>query len=353
MRTNRNRHYTKLLSVAGLCLTLGNAQAAQPPRVMFVSKHDVQPVIIDLKGREIPATKGMIIEPGFTVKVPEGATLQIMTPEKSIVAVRPNSSIRLETIGDGSKPYVFKLGTGGIRVANSEKSPHKFEINTPNATLKFDKGDHETSYLAEGQLKDGRWGTFVRGTKDDVTLTTSDGEVKVSKNDVGYVPGSEKGAPRLLEKWDSSGKGTRDSVSYVAGSNDVGRTDVVDAAKSPGDQKQPTTGLTRTAGLDTQKLALAPLPLIDEISARNVTLPTIPGTARPPAPTTLRIVPIIDAVKAPILEKSVLEPIVEVQRTVTGDPILYVKESTYTTRLDTGTGETKTSLTSETTFIRQ
>lgn len=211
------RQLPKLLPLAALFLASGIAQAAQPPRVMFVSGVEAQPVLIDLQGREIPAKKGAIIPPGFSVKVPEGATMQIMTDEKAIVAVRQNSLLKLEKLGDGNDPHKFKLDNGGLRVANSDKKPHKFEVDTPNAKITFDRGDHEAYYLQEGKIPE-KWGTFVRPLKEDSVLTTATGDAKVTPRDYGYVPGTGSGKPELFARLDTSGRGYVDPVSFTLGS---------------------------------------------------------------------------------------------------------------------------------------
>jgi len=208
----------RLLPLAAVLLTCGVAQAAQPPRVMFVSGVEAQPVLVDLQGKEIPAKKGQVIPPGFSVKVPNGATVQIMTDEKAIVAVRQNSLLKLEKLGDGNEPHKFKLDIGGLRVANSEKKPHKFEVDTPNAKIRFDKGDHEAYYFKEGKIPD-KWGTFTRVIKEDLVLTTDVGDTKITTRDVGYVRGTGSGRPELLARVDASGRSIVDPVSYVPGSS--------------------------------------------------------------------------------------------------------------------------------------
>lgn len=203
MKPNTFRIFPNLLPLAALLLASGLAQAVEPPRVMFVSGLEVQPVLIDLQGNEIPAKKGQVIPPGYSVKVPEGASVQIMTEEKAIVAVRQNSLLKLEKLGNGSDPHKFKLDLGGLRIANSDKKPHKFEIDTPNAKIRFDKGDHEAFYLKEGKLKDGRWGTFVKGIKDDAVLTTKDGDTRVKNGERIYVDGAGKQKPQLIAVLDT------------------------------------------------------------------------------------------------------------------------------------------------------
>jgi hypothetical protein len=84
------------------------------------------------------------------VKVPGGATLQIITPEKGILAVRPNSLLKLESLGEGTRPYKLKLNVGGLRVANADK--------------------------------------------------------EASKRDIGYVPGAGKDKPQLIARLDTSGR---------------------------------------------------------------------------------------------------------------------------------------------------
>lgn len=195
-----------LAPLAALLFAAGIAQAATPPRVMFVSGIDAQPVLIDLEGREIPAKKGAVIPPGYSLKVPDGATVQIMTEEKAILAVREGSLLKLEKLGDGDAPHVFKLDIGGLRVANSAIKPKRFEVDTPNAKVKFDKGDQEAYYFKEGKVKD-RWGTFVRGFKDEAVLTTTKGDTKVTRDIVAYVPGGKlDGLVEKIPRIDSKGK---------------------------------------------------------------------------------------------------------------------------------------------------
>jgi hypothetical protein len=197
-----DRLIQKLLPLAALMLACGVSQAANPPKVMFVSGKDAKPVLVDLAGREIPAQKGQAIPPGFSVKVPEGATVQIMTDEKAIVAIRQGSLLKFEELGDGDKPHRFKLDNGGLRIANPDKKPHKFEVDTPNAKLRFDKGDHEAFYLKDGNKATGdKWGTFVRGFKEEAVLSTKDGDTKIDKSVIGYVPGASlAGKTELIDR---------------------------------------------------------------------------------------------------------------------------------------------------------
>lgn len=189
-----------LLPLAALILVSGLASAAQPPRVMFVSGADLQPVLIDASGKEVLVKKGTVIPPGFTVKVPAGATVQIMTEEKAILAVRPDSLLKLEQLGTGEKPNRYRLDNGGLRVANSDKTPARFEVDTPNAKVRFDKGDHETYYLKNGnKLTGDRWGTFQRGFKGESLMTTKDGDTRVDTTKVGYVDG-KNGLPELIDR---------------------------------------------------------------------------------------------------------------------------------------------------------
>jgi hypothetical protein len=276
MKTMSPRLFRLMPLAAALWLTGPMAHAVELPRVMFVSG-DAKPVVIDADGRIASAEKGVVIQPGFTVRVPEGATLQIMTPEKGIVAVRPGSLVKLESIGDGPQPYRLKLTQGGVRVANADKAPRKFEIGTPNAKMTFDKGDHEAYFLGEGKLKDGRWGTFVRGFKEDSVLTTKEGTLTITRRDLGYVPGKESEKAQLLSRTSlREGKEPANPVSFVPGAREIATTDMVsnfDAMKNkplvpvdstPG-KPSPFTGMSafspRSPKLDQQKLATAIQPL--------------------------------------------------------------------------------------------
>lgn len=231
-----------LIASTALALALaGTVHAAGEPRVMFVSKGDTQPVLIDLQGKQLPAQKGAVIPPGFTVMVPEGATVQIMTPEKGILAVRPNSLLRMDGIGGDANPYKLTLNRGGVRVANPDTNFKKFEINTPNAQVKFDKGDHETMFLMPGKLKDGRWGTFARGSKDEVLVKTKDGDLKLMPREIGHVPGGEKGKPTIITL-NEGGKQLQNPVSYSPGAREIAVSQITENFQSLGDSPTTPTG---------------------------------------------------------------------------------------------------------------
>lgn len=240
MKAHTFRSYPNLLPLAALLLASGLAQAIEPPRVMFVSGLETMPVIIDLQGKEIPAKKGQVIPPGYSVKVPAGATVQIMTDEKAIVAVRQNSLLKLEKLGDGKEPHKFKLDLGGLRVANSEKKPHKFEVDTPNAKITFDKGDHEAFYLKEGNKVTGdRWGTFVRGFKEDSVLSTKDGDTTVDRTKVGYVAGTSKaGKIELIDRIKVGGSFSDPVSNLYTGSRGQVGTDLVINQKMLSDERK-------------------------------------------------------------------------------------------------------------------
>lgn len=282
MKTHSVRSFSQLLPIAALLLASGLLQAAEPPRVMFVSGLDVQPVIIDLQGKELPAKKGMIIKPGFSVKVPEGATVQIMTDEKAIIAVRPNSLLKLEKLGEGTQPHRFKLDLGGLRVANSEKKPHKFEVDTPNAKVKFDKGDHEAYYLKEGKLTDGRWGTFVRGMKDESVLSTKDGDMRITKRDVGFVPGSGKERTQLIARIDTSGNTVADPITYIPGASGRILTDLNDNQRVLSETKPSTPEFAALSPNVKSLTTLVPLPVVKSYTPpQTITPPTFTAMVTP------------------------------------------------------------------------
>lgn len=287
MKPQTFRSFPNLLPLAALLLASGLAQAVEPPRVMFVSGLDVQPVLIDLQGRETPAKKGQVIPPGFSVKVPEGASVQIMTEEKAIVAVRQNSLLKLEKLGDRGEPHKFKLDLGGLRVANSDKKPHRFEVDTPNAKIRFDKGDHEAFYLKEGKLKDGRWGTFVRGFKDEAVLTTKDGDTKIGRTVVGYVPGAGKdGKTEIIDRIKIGGNVTDPINAAFSGPTGPALTELNENQKVQSDTAKSTVppDLKTTSPTIVSKADLAAAPvLVGTFKApKEIVLP--PRTILPVAP---------------------------------------------------------------------
>lgn len=296
MKPSRIRNMKSLLPAA-MFLACCQAYAVDAPRVMFVSKIDAQPVIVDLQGRELPARKGMVVPPGYTVKVPEGATLQLMTQEKAIVAVRPNSLLKFEDLGDMVRPYKVKLDVGGLRVANSDKQPHKFEVDTPNAKLKFGKGDHEAYYLKQGKLKDGRWGTFGRTFKEDMVLTTTTGDTTITRKDVGYVPGTVKDKVELIARVDVNGKITN-PVSYVPGAREIGTTEMVQNF----DVLEPKASITPPTGS-----TVPPSTTLPPLTSKSSPVPEMKSYAAPPK---LQPPPVTTPIITPVasLEKKLAVP---------------------------------------------
>jgi len=230
------------------------ATGAGEPRVMFVSKQgDNEPRLVDPSGRKLAAQKGAVILPGYTLVVPEGATVQVMTAERVIVAVRPNSLVSFDEIGSG-KPYKLTLNRGGLRVAHPERDPKPFEVSTPNALVKLGKGDHEAFFLLPGKLKDGSWGTFVRGMKDPAAeLFTAGGTLKLAGREIGHVRGAGKDKPVLFElKVDAGGKALGNPVTYLPGAREIGVSEMTrnfEAMSEPGaGPASPGVGAQSAAG---------------------------------------------------------------------------------------------------------
>ncbi len=342
MKPQTFRSFPNLLPLAAVLLASGLAQAIEPPRVMFVSGANLQPMLIDLQGKETPAKKGQIIPPGYSVKVPEGASVQIMTDEKAIVAVRQNSLLRLEKLGDGGEPHKFKLDLGGLRIANPDKKPHKFEVDTPNAKIKFDKGDHEAFYLKEGKLKDGRWGTFVRGFKEESVLTTKDGDTRISRTVVGYVPGiSKDGKTELIDRIKVGGNLLTDPASVVFGGGTIGQavTDLNENQRVLGDNAKPAASdpiATPPAPVQKRSLAAAPVLVSSFAAPKEIILP--PKTILPITPVAgleqklaipdMKTVANLSMIKPVTLEQAI-KPEISLQKDLTtGLSVPVLKEST-------------------------
>jgi hypothetical protein len=245
-----------LCIAAGVCTALAAPAAcgAGEARVMFVSKQgDREPALVDPAGKRIPARKGAVILSGYSLVVPEGATVQVMTAEKGIVAVRPNSLVSFDEIG-GAKTYKLTLNRGGLRVAHPESNPKPFEVSTPNALVKLDQGDHEAYFLLPGKLEDGSWGTFVRGIKEPAAeLSTAGGTLKLAGRDIGHVRGTGRDKPVLYElKVDAGGKPLGNPVIYLPGAREIGTSEMTRnfaAMNEPGaGPAEPGIGAQGTAG---------------------------------------------------------------------------------------------------------
>lgn len=343
MKPQTFRNFPNLLPLAALLLASGLAQAIEPPRVMFVSGVALQPMLIDLQGKETPAKKGQVIPPGYSLKVPEGASVQIMTDEKAIVAVRQNSLLKLEKLGDRGEPHKFKLDVGGLRIANHEKKPHRFEVDTPNARIKFDKGDHETFYLKEGnKFTGGKWGTFVRGFKDESVLTTKDGDTRINRTVVGYVPGiSKDGKTELIDRINVGGNALTDPASVVFGGGTIGQavTDLNENQRVLGDNAKPAASdpiAPPPAPVQKGSLAAAPVLVSSFTPPKEIILP--PKTILPITPVAgleqklaipdMKTVANISMVKPVTLEQAI-KPEISLQKDLTtGVYVPVLKEST-------------------------
>ena len=336
----RHARLSKLVPLAALLLASGLAQGAQPPRVMFVSGLDAKPVLVDPAGKEILAKKGQVIPPGFSVKVPEGATVQIMTDEKAIVAVRQNSLLKLEKLGDGNQPHLLKLDRGGLRVANSDKRPHKFEIDTPNAKVRFDKGDHEAYYFREGnKITEGRWGTFGRSLKGESVLSTRDGDTRVDSTVVGYVPGAGKGGrPEVIDRIK-----TGDVLSNPVASKMQGASPVSDLNKN---QQALSEGAGKTSDIYTpvgiSKFG-APVVVEPPRTVQPSALSPVAGLTTKSSMPDMTKVANLSLVRPATVDQLAVKPELSLQKdTLTGKSVPVLKQNSQVSVLATQPGKTQT-----------
>lgn len=166
--------------------------------------------VLDRAGSERIAKKGMDVNEGDTVATTDTASAQIRMVDGGIMAVRPDSRLKVETFifngkEDGQERSLILLLKGGFRAITGliGKLNHShYLIRTPTATIGIRGTDHEPMYIP--QPSPGAAVIGVPGTYDKVNLgaafiKTDLGIIQINPNQVGFVAGADK-IPQLLPK---------------------------------------------------------------------------------------------------------------------------------------------------------
>lgn len=188
-----------------LALASGGAYASvDAGRVQFVFGNSRA---LATNGVERVLKKGDVVHEGDTVITGPSASLQLLMVDDAMVAVRPNSRLRIDTYRfqgkeDGSERGVLHLIKGAFRsitgaIGHTNKKNYKIITDTANIGVRGT--DHEPAYLLPSQAKVGDPGTYDMVNSGGTYIQTPWGSVDVSPNQVGFASSEPGSVPVLLQ----------------------------------------------------------------------------------------------------------------------------------------------------------
>ena len=158
-------------------------------------------------GAERVLKKGDVVHEGDTVITGPSASLQLLMVDDAMVAVRPNSRLRIDTYRfqgkeDGSERGVLHLIKGAFRsitgaIGHTNKKNYKIITDTANIGIRGT--DHEPAYLLPSQANVGDPGTYDMVNSGGTYVQTPWGTVNVSPNQVGFASSEPGSVPVLLQ----------------------------------------------------------------------------------------------------------------------------------------------------------
>ena len=201
MRTIKATYMGALL----LALASGGAYASvDAGRVQFVFGNSRA---LAASGVERVLKKGDVVHEGDTVITGPSASLQLLMIDDAMVAVRPNSRLRIDTYRfqgkeDGSERGVLHLIKGAFRsitgaIGHTNKKNYKIITDTANIGVRGT--DHEPAYLLPSQANVGDPGTYDMVNSGGTYIRTPWGSVDVSPNQVGFASSEPGSVPVLLQ----------------------------------------------------------------------------------------------------------------------------------------------------------
>jgi hypothetical protein len=160
-----------------------------------------------MNGAERVLKKGDVVHEGDTVITGPSASLQLLMVDQAMVAVRPNSRLRIDTYRfqgkeDGSERGVLHLIKGAFRsitgaIGHTNKKNYKIITDTANIGIRGT--DHEPAYLLPSQAAVGNPGTYDVVNSGGTYIATPWGRVDVSPNQAGFASSKPGSVPVLLE----------------------------------------------------------------------------------------------------------------------------------------------------------
>ncbi|WIM04546.1 MAG: FecR family protein [Candidatus Nitricoxidivorans perseverans] len=201
----------RILSWLGFCavlLTLANGAWASVGRLQFVTG---EVSIVGGDGTRRVAAKGDSINEGDTVVTAAGAVAQLRMSDEGLIALRPDSTLKIETYRfrgkeDGSESGILGLLKGGFRtltgiIGRANKSAYL--VRTPTATIGIRGTDHEPLFIPPGGWSGapgGEPGTYNKVNVGATFIETAGGRIELGANQVGFAPPRIDAPPVKLDR---------------------------------------------------------------------------------------------------------------------------------------------------------
>lgn len=155
--------------------------------------------------------RGTRLAEGDTVITGASGHVQITMVDNAVVAVRPNTQLKLEEYrysgkADGSERGIFGLIRGGFRSITGligQQNRNAYSVRTPTATIGIRGTDHESMHIpppAPGETPVGDPGTYDKVNSGSTILQTSSGSIVIQPNQVGFAPAQPGSPPVTLPK---------------------------------------------------------------------------------------------------------------------------------------------------------
>lgn len=236
------------ISLALLALLGAGSALAEAGRFQFVHG-DVS--VIHPNGSQTAARKGDLVDEGDTIATGALAQAQLVMKDEGLIALRPDSRLRLDTYrfngkADGSEQGVFGLLKGGFRSITGwigRVNKDNYKIRTATATIGIRGTDHEALYIpppVAGESALGPAGTYDKVNTGQTYLETGTGRIELSINQVGFVAASGTqppvrlpATPSFLKATPNLQTGTKLSTSDATSSGDSSTASAPASTESP------------------------------------------------------------------------------------------------------------------------
>ncbi|WP_137938673.1 FecR domain-containing protein, partial [Chitinivorax sp. B] len=256
------------LSPCLLALYVPLTWAGSAGKVQFIHG---EVTVQDVAGTNRTITKGDTINEGDVISTGANGNTQIRMTDGSIVAVRPNSRLRIDAFQyrgkqDGSERGFFSLLKGGFRAvtgAVGQVNKDNYKVTTPTATIGIRGTDHEPFFVPIGSQEFGAAepGTYDKVNTGQVVMQTNRGMTLVNPNQIGFV-GHANLPPALLPRLPSFYRATSEPTASTSSTDTGSGTSTTSTSTG--------TSPSKTQATDT--------------SANSTTITTTTGTGTSPTP---------------------------------------------------------------------